>query len=166
MWGATARHISHTPVTFVSCTWRNSSNVSSSIGPRMLMPALLIRTSIRPKSATTCATVASICSGSVTSQPKPRHVGPWAACSSSAAAWACRASRLATTTWAPASASAPAITAPSPRLPPVMMATRSSMRKRSRMPMLFLLPVTSAGRWCTERRSVQSQWPPRPHPPA
>ena len=59
MIGAIARQQSQGPFKLVSTTVSQSSSLSSSIGPRMLTPALLTRMSIRPNVSMTCATMAS-----------------------------------------------------------------------------------------------------------
>ena len=55
MRGPKARAQSHGPLRLVSITASQSASVRSWIGPRMLMPALLIRMSTRPSALSTSA---------------------------------------------------------------------------------------------------------------
>ena len=133
IFGPTARAHSHGPFRLVSITMSQSASVSSSIGPRLLTPALFTRMSIGPSSASTSDTSRVTCSASITSAANPRARRPVAAAISDAADSHASRERPEIATSAPASASACAMTRPSPRAPPVTSARRPSNRKRSRM---------------------------------
>ena len=67
MWRAASRAHRKTPVRLTATTLFQFSSVSSVVGWRMAMPALLKRTSTRPWRATTSANAAVTCVSSVTS---------------------------------------------------------------------------------------------------
>ncbi len=125
------------------CRSRHPSPTSdrSWIGPRMLMPALLIRMSILPSADSTPAASRSTSAALVTSASKASARRPVAAAipsADSSHAWRDRPEMAMS---APASASAVAIVRPSPRAPPVTRATRPSSRNASRTFRVF--PVGS-----------------------
>jgi len=66
--GMTAFETMNGPLRSMSITWRNSAAVISTIGMRLMMPALLTRMSTMPTSFSICATMAFTCSSLVTSQ--------------------------------------------------------------------------------------------------
>ncbi len=149
---ATARQQSQGPLRLVSITASQSDSPSCSIGPRMLMPALLTRMSSRPRPSTTRATMSSTWAATATSAATPSVLRPLAFAISSATRWAAAPSRAEIATSAPASASASAIARPRPLVPPVTSATRPSSRNRSIAPAMPRSPVAA---WY--RLSVPSQ---------
>ncbi len=132
---AAARQNSQGPFRLVSRTASQSSSVSDSIGPRMLMPALLTRMSSRPQVSSTFATASSTSPDRTESAPRPRNSPPEWFARSKATASAVFLDRDVIATDAPASARACAATLPNPFDPPVTSAFRPSSRNRSSTPM-------------------------------
>jgi hypothetical protein len=64
------------PVRLISCTWRHCSSVNSSEGATMGMPALLTRTSTRPKRSSVASTNASTSSARATSARRASTSAP------------------------------------------------------------------------------------------
>ena len=136
MGGTAARAIRYGPTTFVSITVRQAfgATVQKRVGTVMNVsltvfiprPALLTRTSSRPKRSNAASTsrmqsssrVTSAMSGTMRRSPNRRAAS--SATASISAPW--RAAEMMTR--APASASASAIARPMPRPPPVTIATR------------------------------------------
>ena len=142
---------SHGPFRLVSMTASQSASVRSWIGPRMLMPALLIRMSIlprRPRRRRRASRRRPPSSRPLRTRP-PDGRCPWLICAT-ASSQACRV-RPEMAMSAPASASAVAIVRPRPRAPPVTRATRPSRRNESRM--LRGFPVGSVNAVLRGRRS-------------
>src|SRR5437763_1934380 len=71
MWGSTARMVKKLPVRQTSTTRRQESVLVSRSGAGSEVPALLTRTSMRPRSRRTSATTASTWCSSVTSRARP-----------------------------------------------------------------------------------------------
>src|SRR4051794_15971077 len=114
----------------MSITRRNSSGVSRVAGTAVPSPALLTRTSTRPKASIACSTTRVQSAGLVTSAGTARQRRPSA--STRSRVCSSRSTRRAqTTTSAPHSASPSANATPSPDEAPVTMATLSSRRNRS-----------------------------------
>src|ERR1043166_3070013 len=85
-------------------------------------PALLTRTSTRPKRSSVHATNAAAASGSSRSTARAAHLPPpFSIVFTTASSGACRRPQI--TTWAPSAASMPAVTSPMPVPAPVTIAT-------------------------------------------
>ena len=141
MRGPNARAHSHGPLRLVSMTASQSASDRSWIGPRMLIPALLIRMSARPSELSMSAASFSTSAALVTSASNAAARRPVCLVICAAASSHAARERPEIATSAPASASAVAMVRPRPRAPPVTSATRPSRRKASRM--LRGLPVGS-----------------------
>src|SRR3954454_15529839 len=113
------------------------------MGPRILMPALLTRISIRPNSRSTSSARRSTSASFVTSAAKAAVLRPVAPAIPFAASSHVSFERPASATVAPASASAIAMVLPRPRAPPVTSATLPSSRNRS----ITLFCATSTSRF-------------------
>src|SRR6187200_668869 len=114
----------HAPKRLVSRVWRTSSRSASTafvLQPPPEIPALLTRTSRRPRSLSTEATAATMLSSSVTSSWTALAFSPSSRATSSPVA---RSREPITTRW-PRSASWRATSRPMPRFPPETSATRS-----------------------------------------
>ena len=118
-------------MTLVSITASKSSSVRSSMAPRRLMPALLIRMSIGPKSRSTSAASWATSDADATSTLNAAVLQPVAVASAAADVLQASRVRLASATSAPASASARAIVMPRPMWPPVTRARRPFSENRS-----------------------------------
>ena len=128
--GRTARDAIQIPSTLTCCTSRNCSRDNSLIGPRILIPALLIKTSMRPNRCATVATNASTADGWVTSTCSPIASMSCSEAISFAADSASAKLRLTRATRAPADASPDAMALPRPLEPPVTMAVWSVMSNK------------------------------------
>ena len=120
--GTKVRDIENGPVRLTSRISCHSSRDISSIGLRLLMPALLIRMSQTPKASltiwsTSAAAVSSVTSAMMYSAVPPRARIPWTTSESNSSFRATKA------TFAPAPARASAISRPRPLLAPVTTAT-------------------------------------------
>ena len=124
----------HTPVRLVSMTSLHSAGVTSRAGRWMHVPALLTRTSTRPRESTTAPTALPTAAGSVTSASNASAFTP-SAHTSSMTGPQLGAERTSMAMSPPASASATASARPMPRFAPVTTHTLPSRRKRSRTPM-------------------------------
>src|SRR3954447_14426449 len=130
----------------------HSSTVACSAVPRSMMPALLTRTSRRPRRSRACWTASAARSGSVMSASMTRDDPPSA--SMSPASSSSRGRRRATMpTVAPSRASRRAVAAPMPLLAPVTSATAPAMglsviastpRARPALPTPHTLPSPAA----------------------
>src|SRR6185436_20288810 len=130
-------------VRLVWITLFHSAMSSACGGLRILMPALLMRMSIRPSSPATRPAMAATESLSVTSAATAIAVAP--PCLSSATASADLASlRPTTAIAAPACASPRAMPSPMPPLPPVTMATLP-VRSKGRAVMVVVLSSSCPG---------------------
>src|SRR6185436_1319929 len=136
-------------VRLVWITLFHSAMSSACGGLRMLMPALLMRMSIRPSSPTTRLTMAATAALSVTSAATAIALAPL--CSSSATAAADLASlRPTTAIAAPACARPRAMPSPMPPLPPVTMAT---LPVRSKGPVFMVVVRLFSGCAGWQRRA-------------
>ena len=151
---ATARPTKKTLSMLVLVILCQASVGNSANGLRCCMPALLIRMSIAPTSASTLATPASTASASVTSNATASAWKPWP-CRACRASCSLAASRAFSTTRAPAVASACASAYPMPLLAPVMRAVRPVRSK------IFMAePFWSAGLSACRRGGARRA---RPH---
>src|SRR6267378_5429118 len=111
--------IRNVPFMFVSTTESQSASLNRNSRLSLVNPALLTRTSIRPKSFSTALANASTWLPTPTSQAYPRVPSPKALAACSAAP----PSREQSATLAPASMKALQMSCPMPRVPPVTSAT-------------------------------------------